>query len=57
MAHTDEHTRSMYIYGVSRLLLTLRRRFLEDSKSNYEIIEEKQEIRMDGEMHGRISKD
>jgi hypothetical protein len=34
----------------------LRRRFFEDSKSNYGIAEEKQEICMDREMHGSISK-
>jgi hypothetical protein len=34
----------------------IRRRFFEDRKSNYGIAEEKQEICMDREMRGSISK-
>jgi hypothetical protein len=34
----------------------VRRRFFEDSKSDYEIAEEKQEVCMDREIRGRILK-
>jgi hypothetical protein len=56
MTNTNEHTRSMYLYGLNGLLSTLRRRFFKDSKSNYGIAEEKKEICMVIEMCGNISK-
>jgi hypothetical protein len=35
------------IYGLSRILLTIHRRFFKDSKSDHGITEEKQEVCMD----------
>jgi hypothetical protein len=46
----------MHLYGFSRILLMVRRRFFKDSKSDHGIAEEKQEVFMEREMHGRISK-
>jgi hypothetical protein len=44
------------LYGFSRILPTVRRRFFEDSKSDHGIAEEKQEVCMDREVRGSISK-
>jgi hypothetical protein len=56
MACTEKCTRSMQLYGFSRILPMVRRRFFEDRKSDHGIAEEKQEVFMDREMHGSISK-
>jgi hypothetical protein len=53
---TDKHTRSMQLYGFSQILLTVRRRFFEDRKSDHGITKEKQEVFMDREVRGSISK-
>jgi hypothetical protein len=46
MTSTETHARSMQFYGISRLLLTLHQRILENRKSNYIIAKEEQEIHM-----------
>jgi hypothetical protein len=56
MACTEKCTRSMQLYGFSRILPTIRRRFFEDSKSDHGIAKEKQEVCLDREMRGSISK-
>jgi hypothetical protein len=57
MTFIDECTRSTYLYGFRRILSMVRRRFLEDRKSDHGITEEKQESCMDQEMCRIISKD
>jgi hypothetical protein len=47
MACTEKCTRSMQLYGFSRILPMIRRRFFEDRKSDHRIAEEKQEVCMD----------
>jgi hypothetical protein len=44
MACTEKHTRSMHLYGFSRILPMVHRRFFEDSKSDHGIAEEKKEV-------------
>jgi hypothetical protein len=46
----------MQIYGFSRTSPTIRGSFFEDSKFDHEIVEEKQEVCMDREMRGIISR-
>ena len=57
MENTDQCTINTYLYEFSMVLPMDRRMFSEDIKSNHEIVEEKKVVRMDWEMHGRISKD
>jgi hypothetical protein len=56
MACTDKCKRSTQLYGFSRILPTIHRRFFKDSKSGHGIAQEKQEVCMDREMHGIIPK-
>jgi hypothetical protein len=44
MAYAYKRTRSMQLYGFSRILMMLHRRFFEYSKSDHGIAEEKQEV-------------
>ena len=55
MACTDECHGSVYLHGFSRILLTVRRGILKDSKSDHEIAKEEQEVCLDREMRGSIS--
>jgi hypothetical protein len=52
----DERPISTYLNGFRGILLMVHRRFFEDRKFDYGIAEEKQEVCMDREMCGRISK-
>jgi hypothetical protein len=56
MSSTEKCTRSMYLYGFSRILLTIHRRFFEDRKSDQGIAKEKQEVCLDKGMSRIISK-
>jgi hypothetical protein len=47
MAHTDKHTKSMHLYGFSRIIPMICRRFFEDRKSDHGIAEGKNEFCMD----------
>jgi hypothetical protein len=47
MENTDQCTVSTYIYDFSMILPMARRMFSEDIKSNHEIAEEKQVVRME----------
>jgi hypothetical protein len=56
MVNFDERTRSMHIYGFSRILPTIHQRFFEDRKSDHRTTKEKQEVCLEREMHIIISK-
>jgi hypothetical protein len=47
MAYVDKHTIITHLYGFTRILPMVRQRFLEDSKSDHRIAEEKQKVFMD----------
>jgi hypothetical protein len=54
MAYDNECPRSVYLHGFSGILSTDRRGFFEDSKSDYGIVEEEQEVCLDREMRRDI---
>ena len=54
MANIEKCTISTHIYGFSRILPMIRRRFFEDSRSDHGVTEEKQEVCMDRKMRGSI---
>ena len=56
MACANECHEIAQLYGFSRILSTVCRGIFEDSKSDHEIVEEKQEVYMDREMGGIIQK-
>jgi hypothetical protein len=56
MACAKKCTKIMHIYGFIQMLPIVRQRFFEDSKSDHEIAEEKQEFFMDREVCRSIAK-
>jgi hypothetical protein len=56
MACTDKRTGSMQLYGFSRILPTVCRRFFQDRKTYHIIAEEKQEVYMERGVRRSISK-
>jgi hypothetical protein len=56
MDYADECPKSAQLHGFSRILSTVRRGIFEDSKSDHGVIEEEQEVCLDQEMRGNISK-
>jgi hypothetical protein len=56
MVNFDECTRSMHLYGFSRIPPTIHQRFFEDRKSDHRTTKEKQEVCLEREMHIIISK-